>query len=71
MVCAAVSVPTLRLSAGMEAAGRRVDLTAVVRRSDYLTGAYNYAEYAGQRYRIDSDHAADKEQFVLLTLGRG
>ena len=50
--------------------GRQIDLLAVIRRSDYLTG-YNYAEYKGVRYRIQSVNPSDKALFVRLVLERG
>lgn len=69
-VRASISQPGIRLAIQAEYVGRQIDLLAVIRRSDYLTG-YNYAEYKGVRYSIQSVNPSDKALFVRLVLERG
>ena len=69
-VKASVNQPGVSLAMKAEYAGYRVDLVAVIRRSDYQSGI-NYAEYKGIRYRIESVNATDKDLFVRLLLQRG
>ena len=69
-VRASVSQPGINLAIRAEYVGRRIDLLAVIRRSDYLS-SYNYAEVDGVRYRIEGANATDKDLFVRLTLSRG
>lgn len=68
-VRADVSQPGINLAIRAEYVGRRIDLLAVIRRSDYLS-SYNYAEVDGVRYRIEGANATDKDLFVRLTLCR-
>lgn len=69
-VSASVSRPGINLAVRAEYVGHRIDLLAVIRRSDY-SDSFNYAEYKGVRYRITSANATDKDLFVRLALSRG
>lgn len=69
-VRASVSRPGINLAVRAEYVGHRIDLLAVIRRSDY-SDSFNYAEYKGVRYRITSANATDKDLFVRLALSRG
>lgn len=68
-VKASVNQPGINLAIRAEYVGRRIDLLAVIRRSDYLS-SYNYAEVDGVRYRIEGANATDKDLFVRLILCR-
>lgn len=69
-VRASVNLPGINLAMRAEYVGQRIDLLAVIRRNDYSL-SYNYAEYKGIRYRIESANPTDKELFVRLVLTRG
>lgn len=69
-VRASVNKPGITLAIRAEYVGHKIDLLAVIRRSDY-SDSFNYAEYKGVRYRITSANATDKDLFVRLTLSRG
>ena len=68
-VRASVNQPGINLAMRAEYVGQRIDLLAFVRRSDYSL-SFNYAEYKGIRYRIESANPTDKELFVRLVLIR-
>ena len=70
-VCASVSLPSARLTFAAEAAGRRLDLSAVVYTSDWRSGHYTHADIDGTMYRITGTAATDKQMFIRLLCERG
>lgn len=70
-VRADVREPTVGFIIKAEAAGRRVELVATVRHSDYLSDKYTHAEYRGIRYRINAAGSTHKNMFIRLSLERG
>jgi hypothetical protein len=70
-VCASVSLPSARLTFAAEAAGRRLDLSAVVYTSDWCSGRYTHADVDGTVYRITGTAATDKRLFTRLLCERG
>jgi len=70
-VRASVDMPGISFAVRAEAAGRKIDLFAVVYRSDFLSESFTHAEYDGKRYRIDGANRAQKDRLVRLSLVRG
>lgn len=70
-VRASIDMPRIGLTYRAEAAGRKIDLLAVVYRRDYDSDAFTHVEIDGKRYRIDGSSRAKKDRLVQLSLVRG
>lgn len=68
---ASLRLPTTGFAVRAEAAGRRVDMIAVVRRRDFEADHYTHIEFDGIAYRISRAEADMKDMFVRLSLERG
>ena len=69
-VRASVRLPTISFVVKAEAAGRKVDMIATIRRRDYEEEHWTHADFEGTEYRIESTNAAEKDMFVRLSLRR-
>ena len=69
-VRASVRLPTVSLSLKAQAAGRKIDVIATVRRRDYDAEHWSHADFEGIQYRITEAAAAEREMFVRLNLER-
>lgn len=70
-VYGSVQLPSLSFQATNEAAGRKIDLSVHVWRSEFESGHFTHAVINGTTYRINGTGAGMNDMYVKLSLERG
>lgn len=66
-----IQMPSLSFQAANETAGRKIDLSVHVWRSEFESGHFTHAVISGTAYRINGTGASVNDLYIRLSLERG